>query len=120
MVPRKNGKTYLAASIAIMMLVSGGQLQRDGRFSKEPGAEVYFVATKEDQAKIGWTDCAKIVKRSHWVFRNAQGPSEGDPVRGSGLVLQAARRRLRFSRQAQSVVRDQDEFHAWKDRALNG
>lgn len=119
MVPRKNGKTYLAASIAIMMLVSGGQLQRDGRFSKEPGAEVYFVATKEDQAKIGWTDCAKIVKRSP----------------GFSAMLKVRVKEIRYEDQdsfckplgADSDSLDglnpscavKDEFHAWKDRALN-
>lgn len=119
MVPRKNGKTYLAASIAIMGLVSGGQLQRDGRFSKEPGAEVYFVATKEDQAKIGWTDCAKIVKRSP----------------GFSAMLKVRVKEIRYEDQdsfckplgADSDSLDglnpscaiKDEFHAWKDRALN-
>ena len=119
MVPRKNGKTYLAASIAIMMLVSGGQLQRDGRFSKEPGAEVYFVATKEDQAKIGWTDCARIVKRSP----------------GFSAMLKVRVKEIRYEDQdsfckplgADSDSLDglnpscaiKDEFHAWKDRALN-
>jgi len=48
MVPRKNGKTFLAASIAVMMLVSGGQLQADGKFGKEPGAEVFFRRDKVD------------------------------------------------------------------------
>lgn len=119
MVPRKNGKTYLAASIAIMGLVSGGQLQRDGRFSKEPGAEVYFVATKEDQAKIGWTDCARIVKRSP----------------GFSAMLKVRVKEIRYEDQdsfckplgADSDSLDglnpscaiKDEFHAWKDRALN-
>lgn len=119
MVPRKNGKTFLAASIAVMMLVSGGQLQADGKFSKEPGAEVYFVATKEDQAKIGWNDCAKIIKRSP----------------GYANRLKVRVKEIRYDEQdscckplgADSDSLDglnpscaiKDEFHAWKDRTLN-
>ena len=53
-VARKNGKTMLAAIIAIYMLA----------FSGEPAAEVYFFATKRDQAKIGWRQARNIVKRS--------------------------------------------------------
>ena len=119
MVPRKNGKTFLAASIAVMMLVSGGQLQADGKFGKEPGAEVYFVATKEDQAKIGWNDCAKIIKRSP----------------GYANRLKVRVKEIRYDEQdsfckplgADSDSLDglnpscaiKDEFHAWKDRTLN-
>ena len=53
-VARKNGKTMLAAIIALYMLA----------FDGEAGAEVYFAATKRDQAKIGWRQAAQIVQRS--------------------------------------------------------
>lgn len=119
MVPRKNGKTYKAAAVAIQMLIAGGNLQPDGRFGKEAGAEVYFVATKEDQAKIGWGDCGKIVKRS---------PGFSD------LIAKRVKE-LRYEDQ-DAVCRPlgsdsdsldglnpncavKDEFHAWKDRDLH-
>lgn len=51
-VPRKNGKTTLSAGVGIMGIL------------EEPGAEVYSVATKEDQAKIGWRDGRAMIKGS--------------------------------------------------------
>lgn len=51
-VPRKNGKTFLAAGIALYMLVVDG----------EPAPQVYSVATKEKQARLAWRDAKKIVK----------------------------------------------------------
>lgn len=119
MVPRKNGKTYMAAAIAVQMLIAGGQLEPNGRFGKEAGAEVYFVATKEDQAKIGWNDCAKIIKRSP----------------GYAQRLKSRVKEIRYDEQdalcrplgADSDSLDglnpscaiKDEYHAWKDRVLN-
>jgi phage terminase large subunit-like protein len=53
-VAKKNGKTLMAAGIAILLAF----------FDDEPGAEVYFGATKRDQAKIGWNDAVQMVKRN--------------------------------------------------------
>ena len=53
-VARKNGKTMIAAILALYMLA----------FDGEAGAEVYFAATKRDQAKIGWRQAAQIVRKS--------------------------------------------------------
>jgi phage terminase large subunit-like protein len=119
MVPRKNGKTYKAAAVALNMFIAGGNLQPDGRFSKEAGAEVYFLATKEDQAKIGWGDCARIVKRSPGF---------------AGLIAKRMKE-LRYDEEdaickplgSDSDSLDglnpncgiKDEFHAWKDRDLH-
>lgn len=53
-VPRKNGKSFLAAAIGLYLLVADG----------EQGAEVYSAATMREQAKIVWKDACKIVKRN--------------------------------------------------------
>jgi len=53
-VAKKNGKTLLAAVIAILLAF----------FDGEPGAEVYAIATKRDQAKLVWNDAAQMVKRN--------------------------------------------------------
>lgn len=50
--PRKNGKTTLSAGVGVLGLL------------EERGAEVYSVATKEDQAKIGWKDGRAMIKAS--------------------------------------------------------
>lgn len=53
-VARKNGKTMLAAGVALYMLLADG----------EEGAEIYCGATKHDQAKIVWNMAALMVKKS--------------------------------------------------------
>lgn len=53
-VPRKNGKSTLAAGIALYLLAADG----------EAGADVYALATKRDQARIVWGDAKRMVQRS--------------------------------------------------------
>lgn len=53
-VARKNGKSTLAAAIGLYMMIADG----------EPGAEVYAVATKKDQAKIIWLEAKRMVRKS--------------------------------------------------------
>lgn len=53
-VAKKNGKTLMAAGIGLLLAF----------FDDEPGAEVYFGATKRDQAKIGWSDAVQMVKKN--------------------------------------------------------
>lgn len=53
-VAKKNGKTLLAAGIAILLAF----------FDGEAGAEVYSGATKRDQAKLSWTDAATMIRRN--------------------------------------------------------
>jgi len=53
-VARKNGKTLLAAGIAILLAF----------FDGEAGAEVYSVASKRDQAKLVWSDADQLIKHN--------------------------------------------------------
>jgi len=53
-VARKNGKSVLLSGIALYMLVA----------DNEPGAEVYSVASKKDQAKIIFTETYNMVRQS--------------------------------------------------------
>ena len=53
-VGRKNGKSLLAASLALYMLIADG----------EPGAEVYSTATKRDQARIVFDEAYNMVLQS--------------------------------------------------------
>lgn len=52
--PRKNGKSQLAAGIGLYLLVADG----------EGGAEIYSSGTKLDQARIVWSTAAAMVKAS--------------------------------------------------------
>ena len=53
-VARKNGKTLMAATTANFCLFADG----------EEGAEVYFCATKRDQAKIAWSDAHAQIQKN--------------------------------------------------------
>lgn len=117
-VPRKNGKTFMAACVALMLLIAGRQLGPDGRFESEGGAEVYFVATKEDQAKIGWGDCVKIIKRSPgWAERLDSRVKEIRYDKNDGFCrpLGSDSDTLDGLNPSGAI---KDELHAWKDRNL--
>lgn len=51
-IPRKNGKSTLAAGVSILLAF----------FDGEAGAEVYCAATKRDQAKIVWSEAKRMVE----------------------------------------------------------
>ena len=53
-VARKNGKSTLLSGLALYMLIA----------DNEPGAEVYSVASKKDQAKIIFDETLNMVKQS--------------------------------------------------------
>lgn len=53
-VGRKNGKSTLAAAIALYMLTSDDEM----------GAEIYSIATKKDQAKVIWDEAKKMAGQS--------------------------------------------------------
>lgn len=53
-VGRKNGKSTLAAAVGLYLMLP----------DMEPGAEIYSVATKKDQAKIIWLEAKRMVKKS--------------------------------------------------------
>lgn len=54
MVGRKNGKSTMLAGIALYLLVA----------DREPGAELYTVATKKDQAKLIFDEVLHMVQQS--------------------------------------------------------
>lgn len=107
-VPRKNGKTTVAAGAGIYLAFVDG----------EPGAEVYTAATKRDQARIAHNDATKMVKASPQLkkiitpykdnLHNKEDGSKFEPLgRDSnsmdGLNVHGA------------IC---DEVHAWNDRMM--
>lgn len=68
-VPRKNGKTTLAAGIGLFLLTMDGVR----------GAEIYSAATKMDQARLSWDEAVAMVAKSpamrkivkHWKASNS-------------------------------------------------
>ncbi len=61
-VAKKNGKTLMAAGLALLLAF----------FDDEPGAEVYSLATKEDQAKLSWNDGAQFVAKNQAIARRVR------------------------------------------------
>ena len=57
MVGRKNGKSTLLAGLALYLLMADG----------EPGAEVYSVATKKDQARLIFDEAHNMVQQSPYI-----------------------------------------------------
>lgn len=53
-IAKKNGKSLLASVIGLYLMIA----------DNEPGAEVYAVATKKDQAKIIWNEAKRMVRKS--------------------------------------------------------
>ena len=60
--PRKSGKTTLAAGIGLYLLGADG----------EAGAEVYSGATTRDQAKLVWTQARDMVQANPVLKRNSE------------------------------------------------
>lgn len=56
-IPRKNGKTTLAAGIALYMLIGDG----------EPGAEVILAASDRDQASLSYDIAVGMVRQSAYL-----------------------------------------------------
>lgn len=105
-VARKNGKTLLAAILALALLL----------FDNESGAAIYCVATKLDQSRITHEDCKQLAKASPQILRrldifrssitsgnNSLQPLGRDSGTMDGLNIHGA------------IV---DELHAWRDRLL--
>lgn len=107
-VARKNGKSTLASAVGLYLQIADG----------EPGAEVYAVATKKDQAKIIWLEAKRMVKKSPVLLKRIKPlvsemvsdfndsffkPLGSDSDTLDGLNVHGALL---------------DETHAWKDKNL--
>lgn len=108
LVPRKNGKTFLGAGVGLCLLCGDG----------EPAAEVYSVATKEDQARLLWNDgkqmirfspgAGEVFRRTVSEIRHEDSASFWKPLGSDSETLDGLN--------PHGVLAD--ELHAWKDRRL--
>lgn len=106
--PRKNGKSTLLSAIALYLLVA----------DREPGAEIYAAATKEEQAKIVWQAAWEMVKKSPSL-------SKACKLRHNSVLFPSTTSMFR-PLGADSKTLDglnphaviNDELHAWKGREL--
>ena len=111
-IPRKNGKTTMASAGALY----------DAAFIDRTGAEVYCVATKEDQAKLLFNDCIAYITQSDEIgsiFSNLIGRSilyVDDTARTSFIKPLGSDSKRLDGLNPLSVYCD--ELHAWKKRDL--
>jgi phage terminase large subunit-like protein len=107
-VARKNGKSTLIAALGLYGL----------GFDNEAGAEVYSVATKEDQAKITWREGARMTKSSGNLGGLATVTQKVIAIDS----LYASWKPLGKDSDTQDGLDPHyilvDEFHAHKDRSL--
>ena len=104
-VARKNGKSTIAAAVALYLMIADG----------EAGPEIYAVATKKDQAKIIWSEAKRMVSKSP-VLKKRIKPLVAEMVSGfnDGTFKP-------LGRDSETIDglnvhgATFDEVHAWKD-----
>lgn len=107
-VARKNGKSTIASGIGLYLQVGDG----------EPGAEVYAVATKKDQAKLVWLEAKRMVKKSPILLKRIKplvSELVGDWNDSSFKPLGSDSDTLDGLNVHGALL---DEVHAWKDKNL--
>lgn len=108
MVARKNGKSTMLAGIALYLLVA----------DQEPGAELYTVATKKDQAKIIFDEVQNMVNQSPQL-KEILKKRKSDLYFPAGMAKMQALGRNSDTMDglnAHGVI--MDELHGVKDRNL--
>lgn len=107
-VPRKNGKTTLAAGIGLYLLICDG----------EAGAEIYSAATKKDQARLVFDDAKAFVAKSPHlaaIVTRWKAYLEIPESRSKFVALGADADSLDGLNPFVAIC---DEIHAWKSRDL--
>lgn len=107
-VPRKNGKSTLAAGIALYLLFADG----------EPGAEIYSAAADRDQAAIVFEEASRMVQKSKALAKRAEvfKKSIVYGAKFSSYKVLSADAYTKHGLNAHGVVID--ELHAQPDREL--
>ena len=112
-IARKNGKSTIAGGLGLKGLVQ----------DNEPGAQVWFTATKKDQALIGFKAGAEMVRLSPKLQRFISVPKayqRGSPLTCARLNAKMGVLSSDYSTQdgLSPSVDVRDELHEWKDEAL--
>lgn len=107
-VPRKHGKSFLSACIAVYMLVADG----------EDGAEVYSAATKLDQAKIIYTAAKHIVDQSKELRALIKSTREGLEFKMTRSIMKPLPNESKSLDGLNIHFAALDEVHEQKDRNM--
>jgi phage terminase large subunit-like protein len=110
MVARKNGKSTLCAAVGLLLMLFDNPL--------EGGAEVYVVATKEDQARIVHEEAKRMVRRSLEIGQCAETFTKAITcARNDGTFKPLGSDSDQSGFNPHGVIKD--ELHAWRDRHRN-
>lgn len=107
-VPRKHGKSFLSACIAVYMLVADG----------ENGAEVYSAATKLDQAKIIYNAAKNIIDQSEELKALVKSTREGMQFKMTRSIMKPLPAESRSLDGLNISFCCLDEIHEQRDRNL--
>lgn len=107
-VPRKNGKTALAAGLALYLAFASGLI----------GAEVYCAASTEEQANICFSEAKRMRSLSSSLRERTDAFKKNisSTATNSKLQLLSSKSDTKDGLNASGIIGD--EFHAWKDRLL--
>ncbi|MEM7810282.1 MAG: terminase TerL endonuclease subunit [Planctomycetota bacterium] len=105
-IPRKNGKTFVAAIIGDSLLLLDG----------ESGAEVYVIATGRSQADIAYQDCCNILpEKPAGAIEAGKEALQFHPLKATLKALPYSPKRL-DGLNVHGVIND--EFHEHPDRRM--
>ena len=110
MLPRKNGKTELAAAIALYGLLADG----------EAGAEIYSAAADREQASLVFGVAAQMVRNDALLYAACDIVESQKRIvhRGSGSVYKAISADAYSAHGLNAHMVVYDELHAARDRRL--
>lgn len=107
-VPRKHGKSFLSACIAVYMLVADG----------EDGAEIYSAATKLDQAKIIYNAAKNIIDQSEELRALVKSTREGLSFKMTRSIMKALPNESKSLDGLNIHFAALDEIHEQRDRNM--
>lgn len=107
-VPRKHGKSFLSACIAVYMMVADG----------EQGAEIYSAATKLDQAKIIYNAAKAICEQSEELNALVKSTREGLSFKMTRSIMKPLPNESKSLDGLNIHFSALDEIHEQKDRNM--
>ena len=115
-VARKNGKSLIGSGVALYLLTA----------DSEPSAEIFVAATKIDQAKIVWTESARMCRKSPLLMKRLQIFGDSNP-KASACNISMPSTGSKFEPLGSDASTTDglnihgvvaDEIHAWRNRDL--
>jgi phage terminase large subunit-like protein len=107
-VAKKNGKTEIMSGVGTLGTVCDG----------EPGAEVYSVAMKRDQAKLVWETAGKMITRSPALAKRCEVNKSAISFAPLGAKFQPLSRDVNSQDGCNPSLLIIDEYHRFQNRDL--